>query len=43
VTFELRTLPGFLNVNALVKIVFDYLMRFRVSESLVTMNLIVLE
>ena len=40
---ELRTLPGFLNVNALVKVVFNYLMRFRGSESLVTIDLIILE
>ena len=39
---KLRTLPSFLNVNALVKVVFDYLMRFGVSERLVTMHLIIL-
>lgn len=40
--FELRTLPSFLNVNAPVKVVFDYLMCFRASESLVALNLIIL-
>ena len=39
---KLQTLFGFLNVNAPVKAVFDYLMCFRVSESLVAMNLIIL-
>ena len=40
---ELRTLPSFLDVNTLVKVVFDYLMCFRGGESLVTIYLIVLE
>ena len=41
--FELRTIPGFLNVNALVKVVLNYLMRFRGCESFVTVDLIALE
>jgi hypothetical protein len=41
--FELRTLPSFLDVHALVNVVFNYLVRFGGGEGLVTVNLITLE
>jgi hypothetical protein len=43
VMFELRTLPSFLDVHALVNVVFNYLVRFGGGEGLVTVNLITLE
>ena len=39
---RLRTLLRFLNVNTLVKVVFDDLMCFWGGESLATINLIIL-
>ena len=43
VNYAVRTVPGFLDVNTLMKVVFNYLMRYRGGESLVAMDLIILK